>query len=181
MAARKSLAKPKPKVRETKAEYDPAIFDALVERWRATHHLRSAAAAAGVSHDTVQRYLQRGAEGEEPFASFALRWRRAEGDWVTEHLLYIRKAFAEGGQWQAAAWDLERHLPDEFGKKERLGLGQDPTARPLQTETKHSGSLDLNTSAEVLGILAAAGAFEPALAGATDPKADELDSAPAAP
>jgi len=56
-----------------------------------------------------------------------------------------------------------------------------PGGGPLQTENKHSGILALSASAEVLGILAAAGALEPAAAGAADPEADDVDTAPAAP
>ena len=87
----------------------------------------------------------------------------------------------EPGQWQATMTFLERRFSDRWSRKERLGVGQDPTAGPVQTENKHSGTLDLTGAAEVLGILAASGALQPEAADAPDSEVVGLDTAPAAP
>lgn len=115
----------------TKAEYNPEIMDAIIDWWRKTHHKGGAAAAGGISHNTLNTYLERGENGEPLFCEFLQRFKKAEAEWVADHLQAIDNAVAEG-QWQPAAWQLERHLPNEFGQKQRIGIGQDPTAEPAQ-------------------------------------------------
>jgi len=68
----------------------------------------------------------------------------------------------EPGQWQATMTFLERRFSERFSRKDRLGVGQDPGAPPIQTEQRVT----------VIGILGdqriaeAAAALEEALADA---------------
>ena len=165
------MAAPKEK-RKSILVYRPEVGDKLLEYWRATHNKRAACGHAAIDRETLRLWLIRGAEGEEPFSSFSASWEKAEADWIAERELVIRKA-ANEGQWQAAAWGLERHLPDEYGKKDRLGIGQDPTAEPVGV--KH-GRLDDSDGATVLDILGAAGGLTPEALGGLDADAEPVDT-----
>jgi hypothetical protein len=78
-----------------------------------------ACARAGISEDSLSAWRKKGAEGKEPYASFAEELKRAEGDAVFMRLQHIEGA-AINGQWQASAWLLERRYPEHFGRKDRL-------------------------------------------------------------
>lgn len=138
----------------TKAEYNPAILEAMLAWWRRTHHKRGAAAAGGVNEETLANYLRWGAEGDARFSDFLAKWKKAEAEWIADRLAVLDAA-AEAGQWPAAAWQLERHLPDEFGKKDRLGLGQDPTAGPQE----HTGTFTHLSAEEAIAILGNGGPY----------------------
>lgn len=68
---------------------------------------RCAAAAAGVSVDSLITWVRRGRSGEEPFAAFAARVQKADAEAEEAKVKVIGDA-AEDGSWQAAAWWLER-------------------------------------------------------------------------
>ncbi len=46
---------------------------------------------------------------------------KAERRAIMRNVAHIQRAAGEGN-WQAAAWWLERKYPDDWGKKERLGF-----------------------------------------------------------
>lgn len=81
----------------------------------ATYEL--AAQYGGVSYDTFNEWMKRGAgatEGE--FSEFFEAIKSAEGKAVVGWLAKIEKA-ATGGNWQAAAWKLERRYPRDYGRQ----------------------------------------------------------------
>lgn len=76
----------------------------------------SAAAAAGVHDSTLREWLQRGAKGEEPYAAFRARIKRAEAEAEQAMVGIVREA-ALDGTWQAAAWWLERRRAKTYALK----------------------------------------------------------------
>lgn len=85
-----------------------------------------AAQAGGVAASTLRQWKAKGADGQEPYASFVARLKGAEAEGAAEALRVVREA-ARGGTWQAAAWLLERRYPKSFGLKNRLSVEKPPT------------------------------------------------------
>lgn len=79
----------------------------------------AAAKAAGISHDTMHRWMRRGESGETPYASFRDDVIKAEGEAVLKFVKVIHDSAPKN--WQAAAWWLERRRPRDFSA-ERLKL-----------------------------------------------------------
>ena len=78
-----------------------------------------AAALAGVDYSQVNDWEKRGAEGEEPFATFA----RALGDARATHIAMRLQAIDSGeGDWKRQAWLLERLEPTIFGPTSRTQI-----------------------------------------------------------
>lgn len=99
----------------------PDVRERLLQAVRlgATHEL--ACMYAGVSVDSFARY--------RTDADFAEDVKRAEGQAALGWLAKIEKA-ATDGNWQAAAWKLERRYPDVYGRRvqqlEHSGPGGGP-------------------------------------------------------
>lgn len=78
---------------------------------------------AGVNARTVRRWVEQGEqdlEADPPtlseFALFVDGLREAEGKAVVKWMAKIEKAASEGN-WQAAAWKLERRYPERYGRR----------------------------------------------------------------
>lgn len=106
-----------------------AQVDALTGAVKSGADLDTACHFAGISVPVCYRVLERGkleAErleaGEAPDTSEASSlafWealRRARAEAVVRNVAQIQKA-AQDGQWQAAAWWLERTVPETYGKQ----------------------------------------------------------------
>lgn len=76
---------------------------------------------AGVHKTTFYSWRERGEAGEEPFASFLDRLKKARAEGHVALVARIRQA-ADAGTWQAAAWLLERQYPDLWARRERHEL-----------------------------------------------------------
>lgn len=86
---------------------------------------RSAAADADVDPSTVENWVAWGKEGKQPYAEFFRQREKAIADWERKRHFAMDDA---GPQWTREAWRLERRLPDEYGKRERVDVnhgGQD--------------------------------------------------------
>ncbi len=72
---------------------------------------------AGISYDVFNlwRNLGRDAKSGKYFEFFNII-KKAEGDATNKWLGHIEDA-AQDGNWQAAAWKLERRYPDSYGKR----------------------------------------------------------------
>jgi transposase len=66
---------------------------------------------AGIDHDTFTRWRQ-------DFPEFAAEVKEAEGSGRVQLIAKIQKA-ANDGNWQAAAWMLERRDPQNYGRTMR--------------------------------------------------------------
>jgi len=97
-------------------------------------YVETAAAAAGVSKQTLYNWLSRGADGEEPFEAFLDAVEKAQGEADIRDLKTIRDA-ANGGVWQAAAWRLERRHPEQWGRRRVEMTGADGGPVDVKTLT----------------------------------------------
>ena len=86
----------------------------------------TAAAAAGINARTLRRWLRRGADGEEPYESFAEAVDEAEAYAEARDLRVI----VEAGKtdWRAAAWRLERRGGARWGYKQQFEHTGNPVA-----------------------------------------------------
>lgn len=89
-----------------------------------------AAAAAGIGRTTFYNWMND--------AKFAEQVEAAQARAVAPLLDRIRTA-ATNGQWQAAAWILERRWPGEFGRRDRLQT--EHTGAPLEIIVRRMSSL----------------------------------------
>lgn len=118
----------------------PELQDTIVSALKAGNYLDDSARYAGVSERTVYLWIHKGRvarenleEGVEPTANelryiqFLQAVEKARSDAVVRNLTIIQKA-ANDGQWQAAAWYLERTNPKKWGRYETVEVtGQDTT------------------------------------------------------
>lgn len=103
----------------------------------ATYEL--AANYAGISYDSFNNWMKRGeAEKEGEFFNFFNSIKEAEGIAAIMSLSKIEHA-AKEGNWQAAAWKLERRYPHHYGKNvsvlEHTG-GSEKDAQPVRFTIK---------------------------------------------
>jgi len=94
----------------------PAIREALIEAVELGATWEAAAQSTGIGVSTLRDWRRRGDAGEEPFSAFLAAIQKAEGASIARSLRVIRQA-AEGGQWQAAAWLLQRRYPADYGRR----------------------------------------------------------------
>lgn len=102
----------------------PALSDKIIGYLRAGAYIETAAAAAGISKQTLYNWLRRAADEDESdprFAAFAAAVEESQALAEVRDIALIGKA-AET-QWQAAAWRLERKSPERWGRKDRVDLG----------------------------------------------------------
>lgn len=92
----------------------PAVHDAMIAALSKGMPIKLACDMSDVSYDAFNEWMKRGETGEEPFRQFrqdALR-ARAHG---AGNLLERIEAWA-ADDWRAAAWILERTMPEHFAK-----------------------------------------------------------------
>ncbi len=89
-------------------EVEKRLFDAI--RLGATYKLASQ--YAGIDPATFWRWMEKD-------ATFATQVKEAEGAAVVGWLAKIEKA-ASDGNWQAAAWKMERRYPEDYSLRQRL-------------------------------------------------------------
>lgn len=76
-----------------------------------------AANFAGISYETFNNWMKRGeAASSGKFLQFFEAVKKAEGNATVGWLAKIEKA-ANDGNWQAAAWKLERRYPNDYGRQ----------------------------------------------------------------
>lgn len=72
----------------------------------------------GINRDTLQRWLK-SAEGRTrgKYREFSDSLKKAESEAIAINLKHLHTA-AQDGAWQAAAWQLERRYPKEYGRNQ---------------------------------------------------------------
>lgn len=108
--------------------YTPHIVKRISDALRLGATYKMAAQYGGVSYDTVNDWMNKGkkasalaGKGEEvpedlePFLQFHQELQKAEADAVMGWLAKIEKE-ANDGNWQAAAWKLERRYPRDYSR-----------------------------------------------------------------
>lgn len=104
---------------------DKYLVQKLLAALREGHTLTDAATFAGTSYHTVNTWLNQGAQAEEGTLAkdFYDQVELARAEAVGDCLKSIKKA-AKKGAWQAAAWFLEKRVPEVYGKRSELTVSQ---------------------------------------------------------
>lgn len=137
----------------------PALSDKIIGYLRAGAYIETAAAAAGISKQTLYNWLRRAADEDEKdprFAAFAAAVEESQALAEVRDIALIGKA-AET-QWQAAAWRLERKSPERWGRKDRVELsGKNGGAIEHRVSTDDLFARIEALAAESAGVAAADG------------------------
>lgn len=109
------------------------IVKRLLDAFRKGASQAGACRYAGVSHDSLQRWIAAGRaeiaaieaqpEGEYPcsdMAALVMAIDRAVGEFEMQHLDNIEFAANSPKNWTASAWLLERRLYEDWGKREKV-------------------------------------------------------------
>jgi hypothetical protein len=108
----------------------------------ATYEL--AALYAGISYDTFQRWRKKAATAKPgtPLAELRDRMAEAEGRAAIGWLAKIEQAASEGN-WNAAAWKLERRYPETYGRTmQKLALTDPSGEQPWDATAGLAALLD---------------------------------------
>lgn len=126
------VKKPKPKqVRRSRLQMDPGVERILLAVIAVGGSQVAACRTAGIDRGTLNNWRIRGEAGEEPFASFMVKFRKAQEAAKVKYLRVIQQC-AEDGDWRAAAWGLTKLYPSEFG--ERVTASVEVSAGPDLTK-----------------------------------------------
>lgn len=154
------------KKRGRKSKYSQARHGTIVEALRAGNFNEAACQAAGIDGSTFYRWLERGEEGEEPYATFradvedaqceaemravsgveraadGLEETTVEEAWEKnkEGLLVLvskKSKRTTSYDWRAAAWLLERRNAARWASRQRLAV--DHSGEIKQTVIIHDG------------------------------------------
>lgn len=98
------------------SQFSEERAERVVEALRLGASREGAAACASVAPSTLYDWIRRGKAGEAPYAGFWLRIETEQRAWEVGALRRVHEA-AEKGTWQAAAWLLERRLPQHYAKR----------------------------------------------------------------
>ncbi len=98
----------------------PAVQERLIQALAIGNHRKVAADYAGVDEKTVRRWMARGIEEPNgPCGALRDAVRQAESKAQIMAQGCITQA-ARNGDWRAAAWFLERRVPERFSPNSRL-------------------------------------------------------------
>ena len=99
------------------------IQETLVEAFTLGNiSIDTAAHYAGIAPSTYYNWMKRGREakkGDERYVEFMEAIEKARAEAIMVNLVIIRRA-AQEGNWQAAAWWLERVMPRVYGRKQQI-------------------------------------------------------------
>lgn len=112
---------------------------ALTDALRGGSDVETASHFAGLSAQQVLKWLELGKlekerrsaglkarPSEDAYVAFWENLKKARADAIVRNVTNIQKAAADGS-WQAAAWWLERTVPETYGKR---------AAKPVQTASR---------------------------------------------
>jgi len=134
---KKPTAKPKSNAGRKTVLLDVTKEQTLLDYIRIGTPVRKAVAASGIAEKTFYNWMSRGlAERERQalvpnakdnpteviFLQFLQRVEQARAEAIMKKDAVIAKS-GNDGDWRAAAWWLERQVPEEFGKTDRFEIG----------------------------------------------------------
>jgi transposase len=141
----------------------PDLEQTILDYIRIGTPVRIAVTSAGVSEQTFYSWINRGVAERERmkmikgaknnpseviFLKFLESVERAKAEAITKKIAVIAKS-GNDGDWRAAAWWLERQMPEEFGKTDRVEIGG-TNGEPIKIQVE-IGDLE-NKIAKVLAI-----------------------------
>lgn len=128
--AKKSAGRPTALLEQAKEQ-------ALLDYIRIGTPVRKAVTASGIAEKTFYNWMSRGMSERERlsmtpnakenpseviFLQFLQRVEQARAEAIAKKVAVIAKS-GNDGDWRAAAWWLERQVPEEFGKTDKFEIG----------------------------------------------------------
>ena len=105
------------------------------------YSLSIAATHAGINRVTLRKWLKWGAEGKSvEFVQFLHMCEAARARFEMSRVDIVKKA-GDDGQWTAAAWWLERMIPEVYGK--RAVVTHEKREMPHEWSMEIEGAVDL--------------------------------------
>jgi hypothetical protein len=105
----------------------PEIQEKIVQCILRGAYVETAVTYAGVSKQAFYNWLKRGnREKEGIYRRFVDAIEKAMSESELTDILIVDKS-AKGGQWQAAAWRLERRFPQRWGRRTEVSLDEETT------------------------------------------------------
>lgn len=131
-----------------KIAYTPELHKAIVDNLERGAYQVHAANSAGISIATLQRWVNLGRNGVEPYVRFAEDVDRARANDALRNQAVISAAAVRKvpGDWKAAAWNLERKFPKLYGRRAMMDNVDDlplPAEDDKDDTTVHSPWLGL--------------------------------------
>lgn len=133
-------------IRTATSSVDELKTKTLIDALRGGADINTAAQYAGLNYATVFRWIERGQRENERLeygydprpeeADFLSLWqamRKARAEAVVRNVAQIQKA-ANQGEWKAAAWWLERTVPEFYAKPRRQESGEPDQPREVASE-----------------------------------------------
>lgn len=160
---KKKPAQPKKNAGRKTALLQPNLEQNLLDYIRIGTPIRNAVVAAGITETSFYSWINRGMAERERlklvkgakenptevvFLKFLEQVERAKAEAVAKKVAVIAKS-GNDGDWRAAAWWLERQLPEEFGKTDKLEIGGN-NGEPIRIQVE-MGELE-SKIAKVLAI-----------------------------
>lgn len=108
---------------------------------------KSVCHSVGICEATFYDYYKKGEEAllkgkDNIYSEFLKSYQKAEVGHKLKRLQQIQAAAVEGN-WQAAAWELERCYPAEYGRRAVEVIGKDGGAIQAEVEVKGKVEIDL--------------------------------------
>ena len=105
-----------------KSKLNEEFIKQAVKLIEAGNYQKHVAQALGITETTWYRWMQEGEKAKSGLKrKFYESIKKAEARAVLRNVAKILQASQEGN-WQAAAWWLERRYPDEWGRKDKLDM-----------------------------------------------------------
>lgn len=111
---------------------DPVIVKRLIDAITAGNTFANAIILAGIGERTFYRWMAQGERARSKSSKARQFWQKvkeAEAQAVNRNVLCISTAARKS--WQAAAWYLERRLPEQWGRKDKVE-SSGPAGGPIQ-------------------------------------------------
>lgn len=123
----------------------PEVHTAIVRAVKTGVTRKAAAYIGGVSDRTLRTWVERGAEGEEPFATFADDLAEAESEVEQAMTATVLHCAVKKKDWRAAQLWLEKRVPEWRPGSNADDERSPPTVHinvsgPAQVETDEQGS-----------------------------------------
>lgn len=124
--------------------YSPDVHAKIIEALEVGVPKLIAAHYAGINHTSLHLWLQLGARGEQPYLQLLLDVNAARAkDCIRNQSSISRAAVARhGGDWKAAAWNLEKKFPRLYGAAaeliQALDIEDAMTEQRLEREAKRA-------------------------------------------
>lgn len=107
------------------SKLSPEVMAAFIDSLEKGNYLETAAAYAGIARQTIYDWMRKGARGEgQEYVEFLDTMKKAQAQAEVAALDRIERA----GEWQAAAWRLERKFPARWGQRVRVTVDQEQAA-----------------------------------------------------